>query len=107
MELRATQQKTVGSSSIPSDNSTSEDCANDEAETLQSDGGGCKGTIKFTTKHMRILRDALYVLPAITWSLPKWDTDPLLSGNTVNGLCWLESVLGLYQGVDDYRKTEA
>ncbi len=107
MELRATQQKTMGSPSIPSDDSTSVDCSKDKAETLQHDGGGSSGTINFTTKHIRILRDALYVLPAVTWSLPKWDTDPLLSGSTVNGLCWLESVLGLYQGVDDYRKTES
>lgn len=92
LELRATQQK----------DTKQEDCAKDKSEILQEDN-----TITFTTKHMRILRDVLYVLPAITWSLPKWDTDPLLSGDTVNGLCWLESVLGLYQGIDTFQKTES
>jgi len=80
------------------------DCAKDEPEILTDNKGR---TITFTTKHMRILRDVLYVLPAITWSLPKWDTDPLLSGDTVNALCWLESMVGLYQGVDSFQKTES
>ena len=55
------------------------------------------------TKKMQILRGALYLLPAINWSLPDWDTKPWLSGDFVNGLCWLESMLGLYQGVQNFQ----
>lgn len=70
------------------------------AESLQH-----KAIATIRTEHMRILRNALYVLPAINWSLPQWDTKPWLSGDLVNGLCWVESVIGLYQGVHDYQKT--
>ena len=95
LELRAIQEDTLGTAKQA-------DCAKDEPEISKE-----RTTITFTTKHMRILRNVLYVLPAITWSLPKWDTDPLLSGDTVNGLCWLESIVGLYQGVDSFQKIES
>jgi hypothetical protein len=51
------------------------------------------------TERLQILRNALFFLPAINWSLPKWDTDPLLSSDVCNGLMWLESVVCMYQGV--------
>ncbi len=96
LELRETQQI----AEIPSETNGETD-SKDEIEPSKN-----QRTIAFTPKHMRILRDALYVLPAITWSLPNCDTDPLLSGDTVNAFCWLESVLGLYQGVQDFQKNK-
>jgi hypothetical protein len=77
----------------------------DADETAKKDGD--TKTITVRTEHLRLLRNALYVLPAISWSLPKWDTEPWLSGDFVNGLCWLESVVGLYQGVRDFQKIES
>jgi hypothetical protein len=53
------------------------------------------------TERLQILRNALFFLPAINWSLPKWDTDPLLSSEVCNGLMWLESVVCMYQGVSN------
>ena len=94
LELRETRQ-------IEENTSDSNDDTDSKGETEPPKN---QRTIAFTPKHMRILRDALYVLPTITWSLPKWDTDPLLSGDAVNAFCWLESVLGLYQGVQDFQK---
>ena len=51
------------------------------------------------TQKYAIVRNLLYVLPAIGWSLPKWDTEPLLSDNAMFGLCWLEAVVGFYQQI--------
>jgi hypothetical protein len=48
---------------------------------------------------LQLLRNALFSLPAIHWSLPKWDTDPWLSNDLVNGLMWLESLVSMYQSV--------
>ena len=104
LELRETRQ-TSEISFESNDGSRHAGSEEDDTEQSQHKEGRCKGPITITTKHMRILRDALYVLPAITWSLPKWDTDPLLSGDQVNGLCWLESMVGLYQVIHDYQKT--
>jgi hypothetical protein len=46
-----------------------------------------------------IVRNLLFTLPAIGWSLPKWDTEPWLSDETMFGLCWLEALVGFYQQV--------
>jgi hypothetical protein len=53
------------------------------------------------TERLQILRNALFFLPAVNWSLPKWDIDPLLSPEVCNGLMWLESVVCMYQGVSN------
>ena len=57
------------------------------------------------TEHLQIIRNMLYILPAINWSLPDWDTQPWLSGDVVNGFCWLESVVGLHQGIRNFQHT--
>ncbi|GKZ00243.1 hypothetical protein MPSEU_000977200 [Mayamaea pseudoterrestris] len=46
---------------------------------------------------LQLLRDALFFLPCLNWSLPNWDLDPMLPESVVNGLSWLESVVCLYQ----------
>ena len=56
------------------------------------------------TEHLQIVRNILYVLPAVNWSLPNWDTQPWLHNDLVNGLCWLESMVGLFQGVRDFQQ---
>ena len=65
-----------------------------------------KLTVSMKSKQLRLLRNVLYVLPALNWSLPQSDTQPLLSGDLVNGLCWLESMVGLYQDIHDYQKAQ-
>jgi hypothetical protein len=51
------------------------------------------------TERLQHLRNILYVLPALNWSLPNWDTRPLLKPVVCNTLMWLESVVCLYQGI--------
>jgi hypothetical protein len=46
---------------------------------------------------LQLLRNALFVVPCVNWSLPNWDKDPLLPEAVVNALMWLESVVCLYQ----------
>ncbi|GMI55839.1 hypothetical protein ScalyP_jg8138 [Parmales sp. scaly parma] len=43
----------------------------------------------------RMLRDALYIVPALTWSLPQWATNPLVGKKTVNTLCFVEAMVNL------------
>jgi hypothetical protein len=45
------------------------------------------------------LRNALFLVPCIQWSLPHWDTRPWLPVSTVNTLMWLESIVCLYQAL--------
>jgi hypothetical protein len=54
-----------------------------------------QGIMRYTK--LQLIRDALFVLPCINWSLPNWDIDPMLPENVVNGLMWLESIVCLYQ----------
>jgi hypothetical protein len=42
---------------------------------------------------LQLVRDALFFLPCLQWSLPNWDTDPWLSENFVNMCMWIESVV--------------
>eukprot|EP00529_Nitzschia_sp_RCC80_P020713 CAMPEP_0113505248 /NCGR_PEP_ID=MMETSP0014_2-20120614/35201_1 /TAXON_ID=2857 /ORGANISM="Nitzschia sp." /LENGTH=401 /DNA_ID=CAMNT_0000400519 /DNA_START=113 /DNA_END=1318 /DNA_ORIENTATION=+ /assembly_acc=CAM_ASM_000159 len=84
---------------------------NDQNNYDTKDPGGSKGdgdvalpspneleSVAKTQKYA-IVRNLLYVLPAIGWSLPKWDTEPWLSDDTMFGLCWLEAVVGFYQQI--------
>jgi len=48
-------------------------------------------------ERLQIIRNALFVMPAIHWSLPNWDTQPLLSETVCNTLLWLEAVVCMYQ----------
>lgn len=48
---------------------------------------------------LQIVRDLLFALPAVHWSLPNWDTQPWLPDPLVNTLMWLESVVCMYQSV--------
>lgn len=52
---------------------------------------------------LQITRDLLFTLPAIHWSLPNWDIDPLLSEPLCNAFMWLESVVCMYQSVANFR----
>jgi hypothetical protein len=51
------------------------------------------------TEGLQILRNALFFLPAVHWSLPNWDTHPWLPDDLVNGCMWLESIACMYQGI--------
>jgi hypothetical protein len=55
------------------------------------------------SERLQILRNVLFTIPAIQWALPKWDVDPWLSSDVINGLAWLESVVCLYQGIDNFK----
>jgi hypothetical protein len=46
---------------------------------------------------LQLLRNALFVLPTIHWSLPNWDVDPWLPAPLVNTLMWLESLVHFYK----------
>jgi hypothetical protein len=99
-------EETAKSASAANDGLRQSDRVEEEgAESLQHKAMYKETITTVRTEHIRILRHALYVLPAINWSLPEWDTKPWLSGDLVNGLCWVESMIGLYQGIHDYQKT--
>eukprot|EP00980_Cylindrotheca_fusiformis_P008074 scaffold1722_cov120-Cylindrotheca_fusiformis.AAC.4 len=57
------------------------------------------------TERIQILRNALFFLPAINWSLPNWDTKPILSSGVCNGLMFLESIVCLHQGISNTLKS--
>jgi len=59
----------------------------------------------FSTEHLQIIRNILFALPATHWSFPNWDSQRWLSGDLVNGLCFLEAVVGLYQGIQNFQQT--
>lgn len=44
-------------------------------------------------------RCALFALPAVNWSLPRWDTDPWLPEGLVNTLMLGESITCIYQAL--------
>eukprot|EP00547_Thalassionema_nitzschioides_P004760 CAMPEP_0194222964 /NCGR_PEP_ID=MMETSP0156-20130528/34059_1 /TAXON_ID=33649 /ORGANISM="Thalassionema nitzschioides, Strain L26-B" /LENGTH=260 /DNA_ID=CAMNT_0038953937 /DNA_START=91 /DNA_END=870 /DNA_ORIENTATION=+ len=48
---------------------------------------------------LQLSRSALFTLPCINWSLPKWDTEPWLSDPCCNGLMWVESLVSIYQAL--------
>lgn len=109
LELRNNQQTSPQSEMTNPSSSTNDELRQtngvvEAAETLQYKDR-YRDFAYVRTEYMRILRNVLYVLPAINWSLPNWDTQPWLSGDLVNGLCWVESIVGLYQGIHDYQKT--
>lgn len=49
------------------------------------------------TERLQCVRNALFLLPAVNWSLPNWDTQPLLKPVVCNVLMWLESIACMYQ----------
>jgi hypothetical protein len=55
------------------------------------------------TERLQLVRNFLYMVQAIQWSLPNWDTQPWLPTDVVNGLCWLESIVGMYQTVRNFQ----
>lgn len=69
-----------------------------DGEPLNTSELGYLDTQLFNTV-MLLLRDALYLLPCIHWSLPSWDTQPWLPLCIVNSLMWSESVACLYQAL--------
>ena len=48
---------------------------------------------------LQTLRNLLFVIPCTTWSMPKWDTQPIVSLRTVNTLLWFESIVSIYQAI--------
>mmetsp|Transcript_27034 Transcript_27034/g.29124 ORF Transcript_27034/g.29124 Transcript_27034/m.29124 type:complete len:330 (-) Transcript_27034:444-1433(-) len=64
-----------------------------------------KEVVTIRTEHLQVVRNILYVLPALHWSLPNWDSQPWLPDDIVSGLCWLESMVGLFQGVRNFQQT--
>ena len=53
---------------------------------------------------LQIVRDVLFTLPAIHWSLPNWDIDPLLSDLQCNSLMWCESIACMYQSIRNFQQ---
>jgi hypothetical protein len=56
-----------------------------------------------TSEQIQMVRSALFTVPCLHWSLPKWDTEPWLSDGVCNGINWFESVVCLYQAIRAYR----
>jgi len=62
-------------------------------------------TRSMTNTELQLVRSALFTLPCLEWSLPRWDTHPWLDTSVVNGLMWLESVVSMYQSVLLYKNS--
>ena len=54
---------------------------------------------QLSNTQLQTVRDALFLLPCLTWSLKNWDTKPLLTTHTVTTLMWAESIVSLYQAI--------
>jgi Peroxisomal biogenesis factor 11 (PEX11) len=54
---------------------------------------------QLSNTQLQTVRDALFLLPCLTWSLKNWDTKPLLKPHTVTTLMWAESIVCLYQAI--------
>ena len=48
---------------------------------------------------LQLLRNMLFFLPSIQWSLDKWDTQPWLSPDLINNLMLMEAVVSVYQSM--------
>ena len=48
---------------------------------------------------LQMVRNFFFAPPCLSWSLNKWDTDPLLSENIINGMSLAEAVVCLYQTI--------
>jgi hypothetical protein len=70
---------------------------NDDNELTAADAAAAATPSTITTERLQLVRNALFVVPAIHWSLPNWDTQPLLSETTCNSLMWLEALVCMYQ----------
>jgi hypothetical protein len=46
-----------------------------------------------------LLRECIYILPAIHWSLPNWATDPWIPKKTLSVMCFSEAAVNMYQKV--------
>jgi hypothetical protein len=57
------------------------------------------------SERLQLARSLLYILPAMNWSLPHCNTRPWLSNDVVNGLCFVESLVGLYQGIRNFQES--
>ncbi len=53
-------------------------------------------------QQLQVVRDLLFTVPCIQWSLPNWDTQPWLNEWIINGLMWLESVVCMHQSVQAF-----
>jgi hypothetical protein len=60
-------------------------------------------THKRSQIELQLARNALFILPAIHWSLPEWDVKPWLNTNLVNGLMLGESLVHLYQSIQQFQ----
>ena len=80
---------------------------NDDAQTSSTaeEGEALASPSAIRNLKLQITRDLLFTLPAIHWSLPNWDIDPLLSEPMCNTLMWLESVVCMYQSVTNFRQS--
>jgi hypothetical protein len=94
LALQKVQQKTTCTEK-------KENTINGETDTESATTPADRSLIR--TERLQLIRDVLYLLPAIHWSLPNWDTKPWLSNDVVNGLCWLEAVVGMYQNIRNFR----
>jgi len=55
-------------------------------------------------EQLQIVRSLLFTLPAIHWSLPRWDTHPWLKESVVNGLMWTEAIVSMYQSLRSFQR---
>lgn len=103
-ELKQNQHQTSKADDLVSSSDSDKNENNNNNNKLTQTDKQHSEIVTVRTEHLQIVRNILYVLPAVNWSLPNWDTQPWLHNDLVNGLCWLESMVGLFQGVRDFQQ---
>jgi hypothetical protein len=70
-------------------------------EDTNGEGHTTKAQLQRRLDHVTLqgLRNVLFLVPCLQWSLPHWDTRPWLPVSTINTLMWLESIVCLYQAL--------
>jgi hypothetical protein len=88
----------------PNQRKKSKKFRSEEEEPIEPADNANKAVVKHL--QLQLVRDLLFTLPAIHWSLPHWDTDPWLPEPIVNTLMWLESVVCMVQSIASFQRQQ-
>ena len=77
--------------------STSLSSLHDEQKEEQNDSATREIENCMQMNRLQMIRNFFFTPPCLTWALDKWDTDPLLSENVVNGMSLAEALICFYQ----------
>lgn len=82
------------------------------AEVVEQDSTDSGENVGLSTQaqmseRLQLVRNVLFVAPAIHWSLPQWDTKPWLSESVCQTLMWIEAIVSMVQATSNMPATPA